>query len=149
MCQQRGDLILMGDLNARTKTLPDFIPNENNHHIPVPPPELYHTDCIKMKTIFNTDLRFNSYGTKFLDLCKNLPLRILNGRFLGDLLGKFTCITPQGSSAVDYGAVSPTLLNQVRYFLVSSPCLHLTDHTPIELGLSVNCTYQHSNTSCN
>ena len=36
-CHPNGDIILMGDLNARSQTLPDFIPNENNDHIPVPP----------------------------------------------------------------------------------------------------------------
>ena len=146
-CQQKGDLILMGDLNARTKMLPDFIANENNDHIPVPPSDLYEADTAETECIerWNIDTGFNSYGTKLLNLCKNLPLRILNGRFLGDLLGNFTCFTPRGASAVDYAAVSPALLPQVRYFLVETPCLNLTDHTPIELGLAVNAVTMCSN----
>ena len=88
-------------------------------------------------------LNINGYKcfSLFLDMCKSLPLRILNGRFLGDLFGNFTCFTPRGASSVDYGAVSPALLKQVRHFLVSSPCLHLSDHTPIQLCLQVNAVH--------
>ena len=147
-CLPQGDLILMGDLNARTQTLPDFINNENNDHIPVPPPELYQTDT-EIRDRWNVDTGSNSYGNKFLNLCKSLPLRILNGRFLGDLLGNYTCFTPRGSSTVDYAAVSPNLLKQIRHFLVSDPCLHLSDHTPIEVCLSVRASYQSSNSTSN
>ena len=148
-CLPRGDLVLMGDLNARTQRLPDFLLNENNDHIPVPPPDLYEADTAETDFRNNIDTGSNSYGTKFLNLCKTLPLRILNGRFLGDLLGNYTCFTPRGASAVDYGAVSPALLKQVRYFLVSDPCLQLSDHTPITLCLSVRGQYLPSNASCN
>ena len=147
-CLPKGDIILLGDMNARSQTLPDYIVNDDNEHIPVPPPDLYEAD-MEIRTRFNMDTGTNSYGAKFLTLCKSLPLRILNGRFLGDLLGNYTCITPRGASAVDYAAVSPILLKQIRYFLVSDPCLHLSDHTPIELCLSVRTSYQFSNNNCN
>ena len=91
----RGDLVLMGDLNARTQRLPDLLLNENNDHIPVPPPDLYETDTAETDFRNNIDNGSNSYGAKFLNLCKTLPLRILNGRFLGDLLGNYTCFTPR------------------------------------------------------
>ena len=110
--------------------------------VPVPPSDLYEAD-MEIRTRFNMDTGTNSYGAKFLTLCKSLPLRILNGRFLGDLLGNYTCTTPRGASAVDYAAVSPILLKQIRYFLV------LSDHTPIELCLPVCTSYQFSNNNCN
>ena len=37
-CSNDGQLILLGDMNARTKNMADFITNENNLHVPVPPP---------------------------------------------------------------------------------------------------------------
>ena len=71
-------------------------------------------------------------------MCKTVPLRILNGRRIGDIFGNYTCFTPRGCSAVDIGAVSPSLFNDIRYFLVDRPHLHLSDQTPIELGLAVH-----------
>ena len=88
----------------------------------------------------NMDQGFNSYGPKLIDLCKAVPLRILNGRVLGDLFGKYTCFTPRGNSAVDYAAVSPQLLKSVRYFSVSNLMPQLSDHSPIELALKINFT---------
>ena len=137
-CHPNGDIILMGDLNARSLTTPDYISNENNDHIPVPPPDLYEVDTVETIPRNNCDKKSNSYGNKLIELCKTVPLRILNGRLLGDLLGNYTCFTPRGCSAVDIGAVSPSLFKDVRYFLVDSPHLHLSDHTPIELGLTVH-----------
>ena len=64
-------------------------------------------------------------------------MRILNGKKFGDLLGYYTCFTPLGTSSVDYGAVSPKLFDHVPYFSVAPPCLQLSDHAPIELGLKV------------
>ena len=84
------------------------------------------------------DQGFNSYGPKFIDLCKTVPLRILNGRVLGDLFGKYTCFTPRGNSTVDYAAVSPRLFKSVRYFSVLSLLPHLSDHSPIQLALKIN-----------
>lgn len=46
-------------------------------------------------------------------------MRILNGRTLGDMLGKFTCFTSNGSSVVDYAIVSESVLNSILYFNVS------------------------------
>ena len=137
-CHPYGDIILMGDLNARSETWPDFIIDENNDHIPVPPPDLYEVDSINILSRYNCDKGSNSYGRKLIELCKTVPLRILNGRKLGDLFGNFTCFTHRGCSAVDIGAASPTIFKQITYFLVDSPHLHLSDHTPIELGLTVN-----------
>ena len=132
-----GSTILMGDLNARTQLACDYIVDENNDYVPVPPPAMYDTDTVATETRCNTDRGRNSYGPKFIELCKTVPLRILNGRKLGDLLGNYTCYTSQGSSSVDYGAVSPELFDSIPYFSVAPPCLPLSDQTPIELGLRI------------
>ena len=112
-CHPNGDIILMGDLNARSQTIPDYLLNENNDHIPVPPPDLYEVDTVEISPRNNCDRNSNSYGQKLIELCKTVPLRILNGRKIGDLLGNFTCFTPRGCSAVDIGAVSPSLVNKI------------------------------------
>ena len=66
-CHPNGDIILMGDLNARSQTLPDFIPNENNDHIPVPPNDLYEVDTVETSPRNNCDKTLNSYGKKLID----------------------------------------------------------------------------------
>ena len=99
---------------------------------------MYEVDTVETIPRNNCDKKSNSYGSKLIELCKTVPLKILNGRLLGDLLGNYTCFTPHGCNAVDIGAVSPSLFKDIRYFLVDSPHLHLSDHTPIELGLTVH-----------
>ena len=105
-----------------------------------PPREMYEVDTVETRCRNNMDQGFNSYGPKLIDLCKAVPLRILNGRVLGDLFGKYTCFTPRGNSAVDYAAVSPRLFKSVRYFSVSNLMPQLSDHSPIELALKINFT---------
>jgi hypothetical protein len=45
---------------------------------------------------------------------------VLNGRVLGDMLGHYTCYTPNGASVVDYVMVSEGILDQVLYFKVTN-----------------------------
>ena len=135
---QLGSIVLLGDMNARTKTLPDFINNESNEHIPLPPSELYEPDTIGTTERNNLDTGYNAYGVRLLELCKEVPLRILNGRFVGDLFGSLTCFRPNGASCVDYGAVSPALFSAIRYFRVEPHMPTVSDHSPISLGLSAN-----------
>ena len=80
----------------------------------------------------------NSYGSKFLELCKNVPMRILNGRMFGDIFGKLTCYTPLGSSCVDYCAVSPELYSKIRYFQVQPLQPFFSEHSPISVCFKVN-----------
>ena len=46
----------------------------------------------------NLDTATNKYGDIVLQLCKAVPLRILNGKKLGDILVSFTCILPHGQA---------------------------------------------------
>ena len=52
----------------------------------------------------NLDTRdTKAYGRALLDLCKNIGLRIINGRFGKDAnIGNYTCITHNSSSLIDY-----------------------------------------------
>ena len=132
-----GKLILIGDLNARTQTLCDYIPNESFDYLPLNN-DLYNIDSVETQPRNNMDLGSNSYGNKLLELCKTVPLRILNGRMFGDLFGNLTCYTAQGSSCVDYCASSPELFNIIRYFRVHPLLPMFSDHSPISLSLKVN-----------
>ena len=143
----QGSLCLLGDFNSRTGSGLDFIPGEVNSDIPAAQSGLYSTDCIGTIQRGNLDKVTNPYGKKLLDLCIDTPLRILNGRKLGDLLGYHTCYQYNGSSAVDYGLVSPDLYDQVPVFSVMIPDLSVSDHAPIVMYLKVNSFVSFAN--CN
>jgi hypothetical protein len=53
-----------------------------------------------------------------------------NGRVLGDMLGHYTCYTPNGASVVDYVMVSEGILDQVLYFKVTNFIPTLSDAHP-------------------
>ena len=80
----------------------------------------------------------NKYGDNLLSLCKAAPLRICNGRKLGDILGSFTCFTSNGQSCVDYCLSSPTLYDNIKTLSVGHPVLTLSDHCPLTAVVSVN-----------
>ena len=124
-------------MNSRTLNQPDFIFDDDCQFVPTPPPELYEPGGLGCDLRNNVDKGYNNYGPKFLDLCKRIPLRILNGRTLGDLAGNLTCFTARGSSTVDYGAVSPEIMKKVRFFRVEPLMPICSDHCPITLCLKV------------
>ena len=80
----------------------------------------------------------NIQGQSVLDLCKTCNMRILNGRTLGDLTGKFTCyehnsITP---SVIDYALVDDILLSQINHFSVGD-FTNYSDHCSLEFSLKL------------
>ena len=80
---EKGEVIIIGDLNARTGKLDDTInPDKSDIEfdisIPTPPPNRNSRDTV-------TDRR----GLDLLELCKSVDLRIVNGRKTGDHFGDF------------------------------------------------------------
>ena len=135
----QGDFILLVDYNARCQTRDDFINSINDSDIPEwsDLAQLFPNDTIATSPRQNIDPKFNTYGGKLIDLCKSVPLRLLNGRKCGDLLGFPTCYTPNGFSTVDYGMVSPSLYDKVDSFNVGDPEPTLSDHVPITINLKI------------
>ena len=129
------DKICFGDFNARTGQELDFLDSEDNTDIPVPL-DIYETDCMNHLLRQNLDKNKNKYGEYLLSLCKSVPLRICNGRKLGDIFGSFTCYTPNGQSCVDYCLVSPRLYDSVQTFSVGQVST-LSDHSPVTAVLTV------------
>jgi exonuclease III len=119
-----GDIILMGDFNSRVCTKADFIPDDS---APLRNDDFYEIDQIQSGRC-SQDKNNNSQGTKLLDLCIGNKMRILNGRILGDLEGKYTCHRPSGSSVVDYGIVSEESLKSINTFKVQDYMGNLSDH---------------------
>ena len=131
------DILLMGDLNARTGLGIDYIEQDYDDNVPIPE-GIYESDSPTNIPRGNMDKGTNKYGQNLLELCKTVPLRICNGRKLGDILGSFTCYKWNGQSAVDYCAASPSLMDKIAQFKVHSFLPTLSDHCAISAKLKTN-----------
>jgi exonuclease III len=130
-----GDTLIMGDFNARTGTLDDY-DNDSNVVDGLHVPETsVGVDYLPSRQ--NCDQIINTRGKLLLELCQATEHRILNGRFIGDLLGYFTFLAHNGSSSIDYILSNANLLAKVEYFRVS-PMHHISDHCLLETCLKFN-----------
>ena len=95
---RQGDIMLGGDFNSRLgKKYTDYIISDTNDYLPVDQDlSLDHDNFRNHK-----DKNENSYGKLLSDLCITHNLKILNGRTIGDVTGKFTCFSYNGNSTVD------------------------------------------------
>ena len=115
-----GNVVILGDFNARTAYLDDRLLGEDDYHyIPYIPNE---TDLVmneEPRPRNSKDKLFaNQYGRDLIQFCSNTSLRILNGRSVGDEMGEFTCYTHNGKSLVDYGLCHINTLQLVDSFVV-------------------------------
>ena len=121
-----GNIMMLGDFNARTGLESDLVSKEGNDAIT--------NDCSTLsddaKLRRNFDEKTNSHGKNLLDLCPTFDLNILNGRTLGDSLGKATYHGRNGISVVDYIITNQSLFQSVNYFVVNQPSF-LSDHSSI------------------
>ena len=105
------DIILCGDLNARTKNLQPITNCESVTRFI--DPNVDNILCSKeMHESLNRkskDSVFNTYGKYLYELCYNFDLVILNGYCKGDNDGNFTFMSPSGQSVIDYFIVSTDL----------------------------------------
>ena len=131
MCD-RGDILLLGDMNARTGSEYEIIECDPYFPGPSGTTDKDYTDCKR----HSIDATVNTQGRHPIDLCISTQLRILNGRHIGDYPGKFTCHTPRGASVVDYAIISATIQNMVTGFRVGS-LQTFSDHCSLELTLNM------------
>ena len=126
-----GSVIIFGDLNGRTASKPDFIKQDtlNNFENTL----YYETDNIHERN--SEDKINNTRGIQILESCIGNNLRIVNGRKLGDLLGKYTCHKFNGSSTVDYVIVSESSYNKIPFLKVGDFDGSLSDHCSLSWAL--------------
>ena len=80
---------------------------------------------------------FNSrLGNKDKDYILSDTLKILNGKKIGDLTGKYTCHQSNGSSVVDYIIAEPNIFDKINYFQVL-PLTTYSDHCQIIANLDI------------
>ena len=102
-----------------------FLPTDNT----------LQTDSSSFTHRYIQDKNTNTSG-KHPDLCMINNLKILNGRKIGDLVGKYTCYHYNGSSTVDYIITETDLLDKVRHFQVF-PLTLFSDHCPIIANMDI------------
>ncbi len=125
-------LIIMGDLNARTGSLRDFIINDDNRYIPSLEDMEYDTDTFQIPRC-SSDNDINSYGRDLIDLCCSLGIHMMNGRSTSDPDGSFTCFSGEGTSLVDYCICTSGIYELPYDFKVHTRCE--SDHFPVTLHL--------------
>ncbi|CAC5400236.1 unnamed protein product [Mytilus coruscus] len=104
-----GHTMLQADFNAYRNTKPDYVTFDESKKTNLEDSH-YVDDKIMSRNNLDPKLIDNS-GKILLSLCKESGRRILNGRTIGDLHRKNTCITYNECSVVDYMLVSNDLLN--------------------------------------
>ena len=130
---QKGDIILGGDFNSRIGLLPDYIEDDNNIYGNSDPEQI---DSTEYANRYSQDKTVNSFGRQLIDLCLTRKLKILNGRTLGDLTGKFTCFKRNGNSVVDYVICSENILNKIPTYKIND-ITHFSDHCQLTLCLNI------------
>ena len=132
----KGEIILMGDMNAHIdKNDHDFIQMDSNDPLIDDLPNTYTVDSSLNERQVIKEQTTNSYGKQIIDLCISAKLRILNGRILGDTMGRITSYNYRGTAIDDYSICSASLLNTVLTFEVGDYSPLLSDHCPITLTL--------------
>ena len=121
--------IIIGDLNARTGNLLDYV------EVDGPQDEFISNIRPKPALRKNCDSVVNKFGKKTAHICSSFNLQIANGRFLGDQWGNFTHLNPnKGQSTVDYALISDSLFEHIEDFKVL-PLNDYSDHSKIVINV--------------
>jgi hypothetical protein len=103
-----NELLISGDMNARTKDEYDFILDDSPLYLPMPD---YYVcdDFASPRNSRDLHGELNTHGTSLLNFCCSNDVHFLNGRINGDEEGHLTCFTSNGCSVVDYTLASSSL----------------------------------------
>ena len=128
---EKGWVLLFGDLNARTGDLNDFIENDEiDEYLPLD--DNYKPDK-PLRTRINNDKELvNTSGQSLIEFCKSTGYRILNGRINENATSSFTCFTSNGNSVVDYGLSKSGFFDMVEKFHIGELC-EISDHCSLEM----------------
>lgn len=132
--QSKGKVFLIGDWNARVGLKRDYIVCD--HIIDFLNDDSYMPDTpCERKSM---DRVTNTHGSKLIDLCKSMSLRIANGRLASDYEGSFTFINSSGSSLIDYLLLNDQDFHSIDNFCVA-PLTEWSDHCA--LSFNILCCY--------
>ena len=129
-------IILVGDLNSKTKQADDFLVLNEHDHFDQLDGIFDNQMCLK-KRVSKDMHEIDSFGVKLLNLCKIYNIQIANGRLGKDLgVGNFTTIH---NSVIDYVIASPELFSSLNDFEILDFNPMLSDvHAPIIFTMPSN-----------
>ena len=115
---ENADLVLAGDLNARTKDFLDYIVEDDVDYI-FGENNRYPADSFCLPRQSKDMNTHNAFGLSLVELCCAFDIHIMNGRLFDDTEGKFTCFANNGTSIVDYIIASSSLFSKVCQFNIA------------------------------
>ncbi|KAI3426513.1 hypothetical protein D9Q98_008878 [Chlorella vulgaris] len=142
-CPAGADVLLAGDMNAHTGSLPDVADHSKLLHAALhEEAALDLAPCTAQGSAFAPPPRISTctaavceQGKALLQLCCITGMLIANGRVHGDVPASTTCYSGQSSSVVDYMAASPSLLSQAAELQVLPEIPEYRGHRALSLEL--------------
>ena len=131
--QEKGEIILQGDLNAHTGIKEDTI-QSNKFDQDVEINESFELPSLNSEHTSSTNIR----GEELLELCKAHNLVILHGRKTGGPWGKITPYQWNGSAVVDYVITSLDIFKNITGFKVGDYSPWVSDHCPLLFEMMVS-----------
>ena len=131
-------VLLNGDLNSRTANVAQPVTGDEDI--------FYHNDVLRDEsnniTRHSQDTNINPFGSSLLYMCNTLDLCIINGTCNGDEYGKFTYISDNGCSVIDYFILSRSMYANV-FDMCKLEVLERTEcnHLPVRLTLNIQNDY--------
>jgi hypothetical protein len=120
--KNEGNILLLGDFNARNATKQDSLLSNGSNHNP-----LWLDEDLVLSNSYKRsfeDLIENLFGTELVKICSSQDLIIFNGVMKWSNSDQMTCIHGIGSSVVDYVISDTPISNQIATFDL------LNDHDP-------------------
>ena len=146
-CSANDELLLMGDFNARVSNIQEALGAEADEEVAAHAGVGDSSLLSAVPERNSMDDTSNAHGKLLVSMCRDLGLRILNGRIDGDAAGECTFSGGRGKSMIDLYIASPALLFKARRLEVCSipegveEEEHLgdiaSDHCPVKLTMGI------------
>ena len=140
--QEKGEVIVQGDFNARTNVDDDTVTiDKYDEDFMIPVDNL--AEGIQSRNS-EDKVSADHRGKELLEMCKSLGLLILNGRKVGDIFGAYTSFQWNGNSVVDYVLTSHSLYHSINYFRIGKFVPWLSDHCALRYSLDSCLEYDYN-----
>jgi hypothetical protein len=127
--KNEGNILLLGDFNARTATKQATLLSTDSNHNP-----LWLDEDLVLSNSYKRnyeDLIEYLFGIELAKLCSSQDLKICNGVMKWPNLNQMTCIHGLGSSVVDYVIHDIPVSNQIATFDLLNHYEPDSDHKPL------------------
>ena len=131
----KGVICILGDLNSRlgNKSFTHFDISVKDGETVIKELDVPKRYCQDKKT--------NGNGRKLFKFLGNYEFMPANGTVMGDLKGRYTCVSWNGMSCNDLFLFHRSLLARINYFRVWDNFDWYSDHKAISLSIRVNVTH--------